>query len=120
MGKNFSSFLTPSLGESQTGNDFWGRGGGNMKTASADEVRAKSDAFLKATDKGPVVVTRNAKPVVVMLSVKDPDEIERLAMRQSKKLRKILDKSRKQIAKGKGIPHDEFWRQVERMRKNQA
>jgi prevent-host-death family protein len=90
-----------------------------MKTASADEVRAKFDTYLKATTKGPVVVTRNAKPVVVMLSVTDPDEIERLAMSQSKKLRRILEKSRKQIAKGKGIPHEEFWRQVEQMRNGQ-
>jgi prevent-host-death family protein len=91
-----------------------------MTTASAEEIRAKFNTFLKATDKGPVVVTRNAKPVAVMLSLKDPDEIERLAMSQSKKLRRILETSRKQIAKGKGIPHEEFWRQVERMRKSQG
>jgi prevent-host-death family protein len=90
-----------------------------MKTASAEEVRAEFDAYLKATDKGPVVVTRNAKPVAVLLSVKDPEEIERMAMSQSKKLRKILQKSQAQIAKGRGIPEQEFWRQVERMRKRQ-
>ena len=60
----------------------------------------------------PVVVTRDNKPVAVLLSVTDPDEIERLAMSQSKKLRRILDKSRAQIAKGKGIPEEEFWRQA--------
>jgi hypothetical protein len=52
----------------------------------------------------------------VLLSDTDPDDIERLAMSQSKKLRKILDKSKEQIARGKGIPHDVFWRQVDRMR----
>jgi len=90
-----------------------------MKTASAEEVQAGFDAYLKATDKGPVVITRNAKPVAVLLSVKDPDEIERLAMSKSKKLRRILQTSRAQIAKGKGIPAEEFWRQVEGMRKRQ-
>jgi prevent-host-death family protein len=88
-----------------------------VKTASAEQVRAQFDAFLKATDKGPVVVTRNAKPVAVLLSVKDADEIERIAMSHSKKLRRILQTSRTQIAKGQGIPHEEFWRQVEQMRK---
>lgn len=88
-----------------------------MRTASAEEVRAEFDAYLKATDKGPIVVTRNAKPVAVLLSVKHPDEIERIAMSHSKKLRRILQASRAQIAKGKGIPHEEFWRQVEQMRK---
>ena len=28
------------------------------------------------------------------------------------KLEALLDKSRRQIEEGKGIPHDEFWRQV--------
>ena len=88
-----------------------------MKTASAEEVRAQFDAYLKAADKGPVIVTRNAKPVAVLISVKDPEEIERLAMSQSKKLRRILQTSRAQIAKGKGIAQEEFWRQVEKMRK---
>jgi len=89
-----------------------------MKTASAEEVGAQFDAYLKATAKGPVVVTRNAKPVAVLLSVKDPDEIERIAMSRSKKLRKILQKSQAQIEKGKGIPHEQFWREIEQMRKS--
>jgi len=88
-----------------------------VKTASAEEVRAQFDAYLKATAKGPVVVTRNAKPIAVLLSVKDRDEIERMAMSRSKKLRKILQKSQAQIKKGKGIPHEQFWREIEEMRK---
>jgi prevent-host-death family protein len=57
-----------------------------VKTASAEEVRAHIDAYLKASVQGPVVVTRNAKPVAVLLSLKDPDEIGRIAMSHSKKL----------------------------------
>jgi prevent-host-death family protein len=89
-----------------------------MKTASAEEIREHFDAYLKATVQGPVVVTRNAKPVAVLISVKDADEIERIAMSQSKKLRRILQTSQRQIAKGKGIPLEEFWRQVQQMRKS--
>src|SRR5437868_5858016 len=92
-------------------------GDGLMKTASAEEVGAQFDAYLKATAKGPVIVTRNAKPVAVLLSLKDPDEIERIAMSQSRKLRRILQTSRAQIAKGKGIPEQEFWRQIDQMRR---
>lgn len=91
-----------------------------MKTASVEEIGAKFNEYVKATNKGPVVVTRNAKPVAVLLSVKDPDEIERIAMSHSKKLRRILEKGRRQIAEGKGIPEEEFWRQVEQMRKRQT
>ena len=50
-------------------------------------------------------------------SIVDRAEIERLAMSQSKKLRKILQTSRTQIEKGQGIPHKQFWQEMERMRK---
>jgi prevent-host-death family protein len=87
-----------------------------MKTASAEEVRLDFDAYLKAAAKGPVVVMRNAKPIAVLVSVKDADEIERVAMSQSKKLRRVLRKSERQIAKGKGIPEERLWPRVEEMR----
>ena len=90
-----------------------------MKTASAKEIGSRFDAYLKAAAKELVVVTRNSKPVAVLLAMTDPDDIERLAMSQSKELQKILQKSRDQIKRGEGIPHEEFWRQVKEMRKRQ-
>jgi hypothetical protein len=40
-------------------------------------------------------------------------------MGHSKNLRKVLQASSRQIARGKGIPEKEFWRQVEQMRKRE-
>ena len=84
-----------------------------MKTASVADVQARLDDFLKATRQGPVVVTRNGKPVAVLLAVTDEEELERLALAHSPKFRAIVQKSMQQIQAGKGIPHDEFWRQME-------
>jgi prevent-host-death family protein len=87
-----------------------------MKTATADQIRADLDTYLKATVRGPVVVTRNDRPVAVLLSLTDSEEVERIAMSHSRKLRRILQRSERQIAKGKGIPEDEFWRQMAEIR----
>ena len=84
-----------------------------MKTASVADVKARLSDYLKATQHGPVVITRNGKPVAVLTAVTDEEELERLMMAHSPKLRAILQKSMRQIQAGKGIPHDEFWRQVE-------
>lgn len=70
-------------------------------------------AYVKASTDGPVVVTRSGKPVAVLVGIQDEDEIERLLMAYSPKLRAILDKSRQQIADGKSMKHDEFWDKVE-------
>jgi prevent-host-death family protein len=80
-----------------------------MKIASVAEVKSQFSAFLKSSASGPVVVTRNGKPVAVLVGVEDEDEIERLLMAYSPRLRAICDLSRQQIAEGKGVSHDEFW-----------
>lgn len=84
-----------------------------MKIAPVVEVKAKFSAYLEASKEGPVVVTKNGKPVAVLLSVVDEDELERLILAHSPKLQAILKRGREQIQAGQGIEHEEFWRQVE-------
>jgi len=51
-----------------------------MKIAPVAEIKAKFSSYLKASQEGPVVVTRNGKPVAVLLTMKDEDEIEKEAL----------------------------------------
>src|SRR5262245_12604480 len=83
-----------------------------MKIASVADVKARLSAFLKESEEGPVVVTRNGKAVAVLLAVSDDDELERLVLAYSPKFQALLDKSRRQIEETGGIPHDQFWREV--------
>src|SRR5205823_3619730 len=83
-----------------------------MKIASVADVKARLSAYLKATEQGPVIVTRNGKAVAVLLAVRDDDELERLVLAHSPKFQALLDKSRRQIDQTGGIPHEQFWREV--------
>lgn len=85
-----------------------------MKIASVAEVKSQFSAFLKSSEGGPVVVTRNGRPVAVIVSVQDEDEIERLLMAYSPHLRSILESSRRQYREGKWLSEEEFWSKVER------
>src|SRR5207302_8227270 len=84
-----------------------------MKIVSVADVKARLSAYLKESQAGPVIVTRNGKPVAVLLAVTDEDELERLVLAHSPKFRAILEKSRRQIEETGGIPHDAFWREVQ-------
>ena len=84
-----------------------------MKIASVAEVKARLSSYLKASATGPVVVTRNGKAVAVLLGVSDDEELERVLLAHSRKLRAILDAADRRIDEGGGIGHDEFWQQVE-------
>lgn len=80
-----------------------------MKIASVAEVKSQLSAFLKASEGGPVVVTRNGRPVAVIVGVQDEDEIERLMMAYSPRLRAILDRSRQQFREGNWLSERDFW-----------
>jgi hypothetical protein len=47
----------------------------------------------------------------------DEEEIERLVLGYSPRFRSMLDVARQQIREGSGIPHDEFWRDLEASRR---
>ncbi len=84
-----------------------------MTTASVADMKARFTDYLKASEREPVVVTRNGKPVAVLFVPHDQDELERLLMGHSPKLQAILDAARQRFRAGAGIPHETFWREVE-------
>ena len=88
-----------------------------MKTASAAKIAAQFNDYLAASREQPVLITRNGKPVAMLLAVRDKAEAEQLAIGRSRSLRSIFEEAHEQIEKGAGIPHDEFWRQVEQSRR---
>ena len=83
-----------------------------MKIASVADIKARLSAYLKETEEGPVIVTRNGKAVAVLLAVTDDDELERLVLAHSPKFQALLNKSQRQIEETGGIPHEKFWREV--------
>jgi prevent-host-death family protein len=81
-----------------------------MKVTSVAQFKAQPGALLEQSAQGPIVVTRRGKPVAVLLSVNSAAELKSLLGRPL--LGDILDAANARIEAGKGIPHDEFWRQV--------
>jgi prevent-host-death family protein len=84
-----------------------------MKIASIADVKANLSAYIKATEDELVVITKNGKPVAVLLPMEGDDELERLALAYSRQFQAILHQAREQIRTTGGIAHDEFWREVE-------
>lgn len=84
-----------------------------MKIASIAEVKANLSAYVKASEEELVVITRNGKPVAVLLPMEDDEELERLTLAYSKRFQAILTEARHQITTSGGIPHADFWREVE-------
>jgi len=83
-----------------------------MKIAPVVDVKARFSAYLEASKDGPVVVTRNGRPVAVLLSAEGDEEVEDLLLAHSPRLGQILGASRRQIEEEGGLSHEEFWRRA--------
>ena len=75
-----------------------------MKTASAAQIAAHFHDYLEASRRQPVLVTRNGKPVAVLVAVQDKAEAEQLAVGRLRSLRSIFAEAHEQIEKGGGFP----------------
>ena len=84
-----------------------------MRIAPVAEVKAQFSAFIRASEKSPVIVTRNGKPVAVLLGMTDGDEIERLLLAHSERLGAALDAAEHRILTTGGMTHEDVWNQVD-------
>ena len=85
-----------------------------MKIASVAEIKSKFSAYINESKKGAVVITKNGKATAVLLSINSDDQLEQILLSQSSMLKKLLDKSEKQIASGHKTKHKDFWNELEK------
>jgi len=83
-----------------------------MKIAPIADIKARLSSYLEQVENGPVIITKNGRPVAALVAITGDDELERLVMAHTPRLRKLLDEAAERIRQGGGIPHDQFWRQV--------
>ena len=89
-----------------------------MKAISAAKFAAQFNDCLDAARGQPLLITRNGKPFAVLLPVADKAEAEQFADGHSHSLRSVFQEAHEQLQQGDGIPHDQFWREVERSRRS--
>ena len=90
-----------------------------MKIAPLADVKARLSAYVDECEtEGPVIITRNGKPVAVLLAPLDEDDLDRLILARSRRFQALLEKSRQSIQAGKGLSRNAFWKAAkERSRK---
>ena len=85
-----------------------------MKIAPLADVKAKLSAYVDTSEKeGPVVITRNGKPVAVLIAPKDEEDLETLVLARSPRFLARMARARRSVTEGRGLTEEEFWRAVE-------
>jgi prevent-host-death family protein len=84
-----------------------------MKIAPLADVKARLSAYVDQVEtEGPVIITRNGKPVAVLLAPPNAEDLERLVLAHSPRFQVLLERSRASIAAGKGLTRTAFWKAV--------
>jgi len=84
-----------------------------MNIAPLADVKARFSEYIKKTQEGPVVVTKNGRPVALLLNIADEDDLERVLLANSKKFQALLDAAEHRIKETGGISHEDLWAAVE-------
>ena len=84
-----------------------------MNIAPIADVKARFSEYIKKTQDGPVVVTKNGRAVAVLLGIQDEDDLERILLANSPKLQALLEAAEQRIREKGAIEHEDFWKMVE-------
>lgn len=78
-----------------------------------EEVAAHLKAYLDDCQDGPVIITRNGRPVAVLVAPLDDEDLERLVLAYMPRFRRLLDEANERVQASGGLTDADFWQAVE-------
>ena len=84
-----------------------------MNIVSIANVKARLSAFIKESEAGPVIITRNGHAVAALVPVTDDEDLERLILAYTPRFRRLIEAADKRVKETGGIKHEDFWRSVD-------
>jgi prevent-host-death family protein len=84
-----------------------------MNIAPLADVKAHFSAYIRKIQDEPVIVTKNGRPVAIMIGISDKDDLERIMLATSPKFQALLDEAERRIQETGGISHDNVWAQLD-------
>jgi prevent-host-death family protein len=84
-----------------------------MKIAPLAEVKDRFSAYIDESRESPVVVTRNGRPVAMIISIADEDDLDSLLLAHNPRFVQLLEEARRRVQIGGDVSLAEFRRRLE-------
>jgi len=75
-----------------------------MKIAPLAEVKDHFSAYIDESRESPVVVTRNGRPVAMIISIADEDDLDSLLLAHNPRFVQLLEAARQRVRVTGGVP----------------
>ncbi|MBX7233905.1 MAG: type II toxin-antitoxin system Phd/YefM family antitoxin [Caldilineales bacterium] len=84
-----------------------------MKIAPLAEVKDRFSAYIDESHESPIVVTRNGRPVAMLISIEDEDDLDGLLLVHNPRFLQLLEAARERVRVTGGISLAEFRRRLD-------
>ena len=83
-----------------------------MKIAPLAEVKDRFSAYVDESRESPVVVTRNGRPVAMLIAIEEEDDLDSLLLVHNPRFLQLLEEARQRVRVTGGVPLAEFRRRL--------
>ncbi len=87
-----------------------------MKIAPLAEVKDRFSAYIDTARESAIVITRNGKPVALLTSIREDDDLDSLLLTHDRGFIRLLERARERVSAGRYLTNDQFWRELRRRR----
>ena len=84
-----------------------------MKIAPLAEVKNRFSAYVDDSQESPIVVTRNGRPVAMLIGIVDEDDLDSLLLVHNPRFLQILEEARQRVRVTGGVPWADFRSRLE-------
>lgn len=84
-----------------------------MKIAPLAEVKDRFSAYIDESRESPIVVTRNGRPVAMLIAIEEEDDLDGLLLVHNPRFLQLLEEARQRVRVTGGIPLAEFRRRMD-------
>ncbi len=84
-----------------------------MKIAPLAEVKDRFSAYIEESRESPVVVTRNGRPVAMLIAIEEEDDLDSLLLVHNPRFVQLLDDARQRVRITGGVSLEEFRRRLD-------
>lgn len=84
-----------------------------MKIAPLAEVKDRFSAYIDESRESPIVVTRNGRPVAMLISITEEEDLDSLLLAHNPRFVQLLEEARQRVRITGGTPLAAFRQQIE-------
>lgn len=79
-----------------------------MKIAPLAEVKNHFSAYIDESRESPIIVTRNGKPVAMLVAIAEEDDLDTLLLTHNPRFVALLEAAQQRVKASGGVPLAEF------------